>query len=69
MAELLPAARPDFYDLDEHDLPSWGASVPEGDYQINARLHSIGAMRHRYEHRADVYVSGDLFIALPHRGR
>ena len=66
MAELLPAAaRPDFYDLDEHDLPSWGPSVPEGDYQINARQHSVGALRHRYRHRDDVYVSGDLFIHYP----
>ena len=66
MAELLPAAaRPDFYDLDEHDLPSWGPSVPEGDYQINARQHSICALRHRYRHRDDVYVSGDLFIHYP----
>ena len=65
MAVLLPATRPDFYDLDEHDLPSWGPSVPEGDYQINARLHSICALRHRYRHRADVYVSGDLFIHYP----
>ena len=65
MAELLPADRPDFYDLDERDLPSWGPSVPEGDYQLNARLHSICALRHRYRHRADVYVSGDLFIHYP----
>ncbi len=65
MAELLPVARPDFYDLDEHDLPSEGPSVPEGDYQLNARFHSICALRHRYQRRADVYVSGDLFIHYP----
>ena len=65
MAELLPAARPDFYDLDEHDLPSWGPSVPEGDCHFNARLHSVCALRHRYRHRSDVHVSGDLFIHYP----
>ena len=66
MAGLLPAAaRPDFYDLDEHDLPSWGPSVPQGDYHFNARLHSVCALRHRYRHRDDVYVSGDLFIHYP----
>ena len=65
MAELLPADRPDFYDLDDRDLPSWGPTVPEGDYQINARFHSIGVLRHRYRHRADVYVSGDMFIHYP----
>ena len=39
-----------------------GKPMAENDAQLEAIMYAIGALRNRFAHRPDVYVSGDLLI-------
>ena len=39
-----------------------GEPMAENDWQLRAILDSVGALDFHFQHRPDVYVSGDLFI-------
>ena len=39
-----------------------GQPMAENDWQLHAIIDTVTALKRHFAHRADVYVSGDLFI-------